>query len=525
MSGGTDAARSITPSRVSLRSWLILALILAAFLLMRLPVMLHQAGGQDESDFAVPGWTILQDGIPRIPYMPSRNTEGVFYKADVALFTLPPAYFYWQAAFYAVFGPSHGVARIASTAAGLMGLWIVYRLGRQAYCDERVALLGVALYSASRFFYFPCLFARPDMLCGAIGLGAIACAWSWHRSGRMAALIGAGLLIGLGMLTHPSAIVYALQIGVWVLFGSQTWLSRFTNSAIVVLVSLVVFALWLPLILAYPEEFRVQFFNNVLDRSGPGLLSRLVWPWEPLRYQSRLLWEHAGPWQLALMAFGLVIATVHDLPRSIRQRWSDPALLMVLAWTSCYLLIACQGVHPTKGYWCYPGAFLFLAVARASVIVFDALRKTLGFEKLLAAAGGVLLALIMLPGSGVRTTVAYLTHWSDPNYDSQSFVSGILHDLPPDAVYAVDPAHVFEFYVAGRKTLAAETTPFSFDVSQHSFDYLVASRYDLERDVPGQLGAERLREYGDESDIFACYAVVYQARVDSSETLFQPREP
>jgi hypothetical protein len=511
MSERADAPHLSTPPRVSPRSWLILALIVAIFLGMRLPVMLHQAGGQDESDFAVPGLTILREGIPRIPYMPSRNTEGVFYKADVALFTLPPAYFYWQAIFYAILGPSHAAARIASTAAGLAGLWLVYQLGRRAYRDERIALLGVALYSLSRFFYFPCLFARPDMLCGAIGLGAIACIWSWHRSGRRAALVGAGALVGLGMLTHPSTIVYALQVGVWVLCASRTWRSRFTNPAIVVGVSLAVFALWLPLILAYPEEFRVQFFNNVLDRSGPGLLSRLVWPFEPLRYQSVLLWEHAGPWQLALVAFGVLVATVHDLPRSISQRWSAPALLVVLAWTSSYLLIACQGVHPTKGYWCYPAAFLFLLVARASLIMLDALQQRFKMQKLVVTASVVLLALIMLPGSGVRTTVAYVTHWSDPDYDSRRFVAGMLHDLPPDAIYAVDPAHVFEFYIADRTTLAAETTPFSFDVRQHRFDYLVASRYDFDRDVPGQLGAIRLREYGDPSDIFACHAIVYRA--------------
>ena len=53
-----------------------LLLICVLFLAFRLPLMYRQPGGMDEGDFAVPGYTILQDGIPRIPYVPSRNTEG-----------------------------------------------------------------------------------------------------------------------------------------------------------------------------------------------------------------------------------------------------------------------------------------------------------------------------------------------------------------------------------------------------------------------------------------------------------------
>ncbi|MBA3315465.1 MAG: glycosyltransferase family 39 protein [Planctomycetota bacterium] len=508
--------QSLSPSQevlgpTPLRSWLALIAFAALFLAFRLPVILHQSGELDESYFAVPGLTILEDGIPRVPYMPSRDESSAFYKSDIVLFTLPPAYFYWQAAFYSVFGASYAAARIASSVAGLVAVWLVYWIGRRVFRDENTALLAAGLYSVSRVFFFPCLFARPDMLCGAIGIGAIACTWSWHHSGRIRVLVGAGALIGLGMLTHPSAIVYALQIGIWVLIGSPTWRGRIGNSVIVVGTSLAVFALWLPLILMHPDEFRVQFFNNVLDRSGPGLLQRLILPWEPLRYHSNLLLEHAGPWQLILVGFGLLIATVHDFPKRVRQKWSGHTLVVVLAWSSSYLLIACQGSHPTKGYWCYPGAFLFLCVGRAAMILFDQLCKLTSRTTLAAWCGSVLLALVMVPGSGLRATAAYITHWSDPDYDSRRFIRGVLKDMPPDARYVVDPAHVFEVYAEGRRTLTAQTTPFSFDVGGHPYDYLIASRYDLERDVPRELGAGFVRKYGDETDIFACYVEVYRS--------------
>ena len=129
--------------------------------------MFAQAGGQDEDYFAVPGWTILREGVPRIPYVPSRDLEGVFYKADEALLALPPLYFYWQACVYAVVGPGYAQARLASAIAGAVAIVLVYFLGRSFQLAEPAALWGAGLYSMSRLFFFPATTARPDMLCSA----------------------------------------------------------------------------------------------------------------------------------------------------------------------------------------------------------------------------------------------------------------------------------------------------------------------------------------------------------------------
>lgn len=524
-----DLQQSTVP-RLPARSWLILAVIAAAFLALRVPVMYRQPGGQDEGYFSVPGWTILDEGIPRIPYVPSRNPESVFYKADEALFTLPPAYFYWQAAFYAVLGPGYGTARLASAAAGLVGVGLVYLLGRQFYGDERAALWGAGLYSIARAFYFPCLFARPDMLCTAIGLGAVTCAWHWHRTGRLLALAGAGALVGLGLLTHPFAIVYALQIGAWVLFGNRGWRRRITSSAIFGFAALAVFSCWLPLILAHPEPFRVQFFNNVLDRSGPGLLSRLVFPWQFLALQSRLFLEHAGILQTVLMLAGLLVATVHDLRRDVRKAGPGPVTALVLAWSSIYLLIACQGAHPTKMYWCYPGALTFICVGRAVTLVYGLLSSwwhgSPSRHFVIRGVLSLLLVALMLPGAGLRATLTYLRHWSDLSYNSPRFVRSVLEDLPEEGRFLVDPAYVFDVYLEGRRTILATTNPFYFDASGMPYDYLIAGRYDLERDIPDELDGVYLRSYGQREDLLACYAEVYRfPESPPPRPAASPREP
>ncbi|HCO22205.1 MAG TPA: hypothetical protein DIT97_03730, partial [Gimesia maris] len=171
-------------------------------------------------------------------------------------------------------------------------------------------------------------------------------------------LILAGICLGLGMLTHPFAIVFCIQVGLWAVLTQGTWRERFSRGTVITGCALAIFALWLPLIFAYPETFRLQFSNNVLDRSGPGLISRLLFPWPYFPIQLGLLREYAGTIQLTLMTGGLLAGTWLAW-RSVDRR---PRILIYLSWSSIYLLIACQGSHPTKGYWCYPGALLFLCL-------------------------------------------------------------------------------------------------------------------------------------------------------------------
>jgi len=71
---------------------MILAIVAAAFLVLRVPLMSRQQGATDEAFFAVPGRTILQEGIPRIAYLPVRDKASVFYQADKVLFCLHSAY-------------------------------------------------------------------------------------------------------------------------------------------------------------------------------------------------------------------------------------------------------------------------------------------------------------------------------------------------------------------------------------------------------------------------------------------------
>lgn len=491
-------------------AWLVLGGVMTIFLVMRVPLMYRQPGGQDEEWFAVPGYTVAQEGVPRIPFVPSRDRQCVFYRADDAVFALPPAYFYWQAPFFLVLPAGYGTARLASAAAGLIAIWLVYRLGRALYDDVAAGLCAAALYGLSRVFFFAATCARPDMLCATVSLAALWMTWRWQTSGRLRWIACAGILVGLAVLTHPLGAVVSLQTAVWVAIVGCGWKHRAQSLALLVGSALAAFALWTPLIAMYPETFQVQFFNNVLNRTGPGLASRLLFPWHLLAYQAKVLWVHAQPIQFVLMAAALLIATLLD----VRRAETGPRTALALAWSGIYLLASTAGLHPSNGYWSYPGALVFLLVGR--VVSWACHRwAEAGRAKIpLTLPAGLMLVALMIPGFGLRAWVAHVRHWSDPDYNVVAFTRQMLQQYPADTRLAVDQAFVFESYLAGRPTLLACEEPFYFRLSDFQYDYLIVGPYGRQVRIAETLPVELIRTHGNAGDLFACYAQVYRYAPD-----------
>ncbi|MEZ6068417.1 MAG: glycosyltransferase family 39 protein [Planctomycetaceae bacterium] len=501
-----DAEPTSTDRSSNAARWILVAII-TSFWVCRLPVMLRQIPAQDEDYFAVPGWTILQTGLPSIPYLPSRDETAAFYRADDLLYALPPLYFYSQAAVYAVTGPGTGAARVASALAGTLTIWAVYALGRVWLPRRGDALWAAALFAWSRVFYFPCVIARPDMLCGLFGVLSLLTASWWWTSGRLRWLIAAAAAIGGGFLTHPFAIVFALQVGLWSLCRGPSWFTRLRDATVLTTVALLVAALWIPLILVDPDLFVTQFGNNVFNKAGAGVLSRLLWPIESLRVQWPLFVEHTGPLQVILLTVssGVAVARV-DL---VRTEWKRPVLL--LATVGLYLHIALQGTHPTKGYWVYtlvPG-FLLAGSLLSRLTLRTGGAAAVGPVRFTAAA--LLAAALLLPGAGVRTLLAHLRHWNDTAYNAPAFTQELLSNTPSDGVQVVDPGYAFEFHLAGRKTLLGLNFPFFYDVSDERYHLLVAGPTSLRDGVPAALEAEYQRSFGDKADLFACYSELYTA--------------
>ncbi len=482
--------------------WLALGLIAAGYFAFRLPFVLKQPGGQDEQLFSVPGYTVAKEGVPRIPYYPARNPECFFYRTDECEFALPPGLFYLQAPFFWLFPPGYPTARLPCLVAGLIAIWLVYELGRRAF-GEAAGLWAAAMYAASRVLFFAATFARPDEPCAAFGLAAILMLWRYSDEGGLKQIVLAGALLGLGLLCHPFAIVYCLLCGLWMLLVGGPVKRRVTNAAVLTAASLAMLALWTPLILAHRDAFEKQFFNNVLNPAGPGLIRRLLWPVSYVAHQVQLVYEQAGIWQMAVMGIGLIGIT---LPLLRKTATPQHRRMLFIVWGSLYLLAACQGMHPTKGYWCFTGALVFIGAGAVAAWLLKSL-STIGRPIVVLAGLGI--AALFVPQSGIRLWWAQVRPQPDARYDGPRFVREMIAALPAEGRYVVEPAFVFDFWLAGRDVIV-RVEPRDYLIEQYEYDWLVVSRDGLEKSIPSKLNGEFIRSFGPEDDPLACYAEVYR---------------
>lgn len=494
-------------------AWGLLALG-ALFLLWRFPTMWCQPGGQDEECYAVPGLTILTSGLPQMPQLPVRDVRSVFYRSDDAVYLEPPFFFYFQSLFYAVLPDTYGTARLASATAGVLLIVLTGVLALRTGLTPAAALWGAGLFMTSRWLFFNATMARPDTLCSVFGLLMVLAVHEWDRSRKVRWLVAAGVSVGLGGLTHPFALAYAVQAAVWTALRSRG-AGRIRNPALVAAVSLAVAALWIPLIVQYPETFRIQFRNQFIHDAGGSLLGRLVWPWESLAYHLRQTWPHIGPWQFLLPVAGTAWALAAP-----REPEADPRWIGWLALSGAFLIAVLVGAHhPVFGYFSYPAALAFVGVGGAVDRLSRGLRRipVLGRLPGVALLLGAGMVLSMLPGSGVRATLALTRQFQDIDHNAPRFAQALLKQLPADATYVVAPEFVLDFLAAGRRTIMVQALPKDPRENALLYDYRIASRSITYVEPERVWNDERLWSKGNASDLFACYAEVYAThRPDST---------
>lgn len=498
--------------------------IIVAFLVVRLPAVWMLPASQDEEWYSVPGLTVVREGIPRVPYARADAEDSVFFGSDRMLFAMPPMLFYAEAVWFAILPVRHGTARLASLTAGVGAIVMVWLIGRDLFNDRRTANWAAGIYAFSRLFFFPATIVRPDMLCGFWGLAAAWCViravgWAVPTTSLNAAVVGtahpaktwrwtifAGIALGLGGLSHPFAIVFAIQCAATMLLARTSVTNRLLRLAVLTISAVLTFSLWLPLILQEPELFKRQFLNNILLPAGPGLLERLVMPWPYIGGHLPLVIERGGPWPLAAATLASLYGVLRDWQTGGRRLiW-----LAIMAWSGVYLILTMQGHHPLEGYWCYPMAFLALSSGRT---VADFITRSNGETSPLRAVFATVVVIgLLLPGSGLRATVAAIKHWGDPNYDSARFVEELLRDIPADARLIVGTEFALDAYARRPDIVLGIRHPLYFDATVLPYDYVILGRMGLREDLDEAFDGKAWKEYGIPTDEFACYAVVLKPK-------------
>jgi len=491
-----------------------LAAIILAFVAVRLPVVLQSPASQDEEWYGVPGYTVAKEGLPRVPYVRAREQGSVFFGAEQILFAQPPLGFYAQAPFFMLLPAGYAAARMASLVAACVSIVLVSVIGRRLFSDPLIALLAAAFYSLSRLLFFPAVSARPDMLCSMFGLLAIASLLCWqHQPYR--AVVAAGVSLGCAGLTHPFALVFAIQIGIWTLARAGSGVERGLRCIALVTATALTFSLWVPLIVQAPDLFRAQFGENILRPAGPGLLARMIMPQASFANQIPQLYERAQPIQFLILAGGVVACLI--LAAKTRNR--SAALLGLLAVSSSYLLVVCVGIHPIQGFWAYPAAFGWLCVAYGFHAGGQTFTRTGALNppvhRAIQVAVYFTVLTAMIPGSGLRTTATYVRHWNEPTYDARRFVKSILDEVPHDASLTVGREFALDAYGLGREIILACQHPMYFDSTLWPTDYLILGRRDFEAGMLGGYEArgyrlQREQRFGIADDPLANYAELWK---------------
>jgi hypothetical protein len=484
--------------------------LIAAFLLhtiLHFPFVWHAAGQMDEQFFAVPGLTVLREGIPRIPFAPTREIQSFFMYADRCLFALPPALHYVQAPFFAVFTPSYTTARLPLFLGAYLCLWLTWRISLWLFQDGWIAGVAVCSLAVSRPMLFTSITARPDLLCTCCGLAAVWTAMNLSSARPLVSSLLTGAIVGLGALFHPVAIVFGFQMAAVAVYSGRGWFLKIRNGFVFSAAALMVLSLWLPLILAYPAEFEAQFLPNVFNRGGPGLLHRLIWPWRALQTHAFFQWEYNQAIQFVLLGMGLVGATVLWLFRRHERRigW-----FLLLAWTAGYLTATCPGSHPTKGYWLYPIAMYYPLLVW---LLFEVLRTVIGSDRLRRAWLQPVLAVVLmaslLPGAGIRFVTQYMRHWSDPRYQANRFIAKVLEEYPKDKIFLCDVSYVLDVYLSGRETIVCQAKQ-QFWGGELEYDYMILGSEGFDLEAPSLFDGESIAKHGAAQNAPECFAEVYR---------------
>lgn len=479
---------------------LVIAGILLGFIAFRLPFLLYQSAGEDEPLLSVAGLTMAREGVPRIPYMRMNSADSIYRGTERALMFYPAGGFLTQAAFFLCLPPGHPTARLASFAAALTSIWLVWLIGRKVY-GAAAGLWAAGLFALSRPLFFAAVSARMDAQCAMFGLAAFAVLWDFSAGSSLWRIVLAGIWLGLGLFTHPFAVVYSLVCGVWVLATPQPLRRRFTSAALLTATALVGLALWLPFVLKYPDEFRQQFFHNVVHRIPGSLVVRLLWPWPYVTTQLGTCVDNAGRWQSAAMGVGALAAVVC----AWRARDRRFGRFLLLAIGCVYVQIAWLGSMQRPPYWCFSTALTMVPIG--GLLLQVASFGTIG--RAFSAVLGLLVTASFLPQSGLTRWSTLVASPADARTRGTVFVQNLVDGLPREGRFVVEGPFILETWLSGRDAVLHEFTN-SPPGPDHPYDWLLLGREGVRKQFAAPFRGELVDTDGWRDDPEAPYAELYR---------------
>ena len=351
---------------------------------------------------------------------------------------------------------------------------------------------------------------------------AILMLYRFFLSQRLLWLLASGIACGLGALFHPFALVFGIQLSAGLVIANSGIKEKLKQMLILVIGCTMAVSMWVPLIVLFPDEFKSQFFSNVLERAGPGLLSRIVYPWLSLSHHMSLLFAYLGPWQLGLHVAALILGTL-AIVRSFPSRFAVGYVL--LCWSSVCLTAVVAGFHPTQGYWVYASLWIMAGFApflQWLIPAKDSVKPARGFitsfRGLRAGWSVILIAfLVSLPGAGLKTTYIYYANWGAPKFHGGNFIGKVLSDMPQDGLFLVDLSYVFDVYLSGRKTISAQDRIIYWPDQEIDYTAMLLAWQGEDAGIAAQYNGVHEKRVGSREIDQECFVDIYRR---SDEKLF-----
>ncbi len=380
---------------------LLLGLIVVVSAGMALVAACHRTPWSDEGWMATPAHNLAAHGFmgsttfPDDVYPEERIRQRTYWVCPGMILGL--------AAWYRIVPPTLVWTRLFSILWTPVLLLSVFSLVRRVTGDEPSALLATGLLGADFVLVSNAGFARPDVMCAALGFAALAAYLRLRRTNLALALAVSNALVMLSGMTHPNGILYLVALGILVI-----WHDRNMMSVRALLPSAAVYAAgaiaWAAYIFQDWPAFVAQIRRNSVGNSRfAKTLNPLSLVWTELRerYITGLGFDspRAGArLKAASMFFAISAAAGACMTRKLRLRPGMPLLLTLLGAFFGAQTVFNQKLH----FYLVHIAPLYLAVfamtavwlarsyprLRAAVVLFIAALVLVQFGLLGAAATG-----------------------------------------------------------------------------------------------------------------------------------------
>ncbi len=370
-------------------------------------------------------------------FNPRRNDRG----DTEGLFRMEFPLAQWLVALaYKVFGPHLVISRLMMFLFGLFSMLGIYRLLRELFGREVLALMGAWAFTFSPSFFYYTINPLPDNLALSFGIWGLVYFFSWHQNRKTIYLILSGLMMGLAALCKLPFILYFAIPGYF--FISKLVRDGFTGKVVTEAATNLLFIV-LPLawyIAVLPGWSGNIIIRGMLDnQESSGRLLDIIQHNLVSTLPELLLNYGSLPFFLAGFYFMLR-----------RKAYHDPKFTLILALSLAilvYFFFELNAIEKIHDYYLFPFMpLLFMLVGYGAFHLYSS--KVAFFRYF---------TILLLIGLPLTCSLRMQSRWDleSPGFNKDLLIHKTeLQDAVPDSTLVIagnDESHFIFFYYIGKK--------------------------------------------------------------------------